>query len=76
MKKADFKNLCKSYGLKPKRVKVFLPLKVKYSIKRKVLETIYINCTDLFEYTVEDDWITYKDESAIMKLSKDLSEVE
>jgi len=75
MKKADFKNLCKSYGLKPKAVKEFLTTKVKHTNKAEVLRTIYINCTDLFEYTVKDDWITYKDESAVMKLSKDLSEV-
>ena len=71
MKKTNFKKLCKSYGLKPKKVKAIF----KHTTKREVLVTIYIHCQDLFKCKIVGDFVKYKDFNIVMKLSKDLSEV-
>ena len=75
MKKTNFKKLCKSYGLKPKKVKAIFTSKVKHTTKREVLVTIYIHCQDLFKCKIVGDFVKYKDFNTVMKLSKDFSEV-
>ena len=78
MVKAEFKVICRVYGVKPRALKECLKkenIKVKNASKREVLNTIFVYAPDLmFSRSIGDGAVEYYEKDMPKRLAKAMTD--